>query len=185
MFFLHLPLPIDYRECYVFVWGTAVKSNRQCVCGPIWFQKELGSLSFVRQIWKENVKFVSLNLLRRRVFRIIVRLVILVPLVPLFDTIEESWFSQLEFPFLIGINLDNITKFCLILAQTLLLNLCKHGQWWIVKASLVYDVKSNSCIQGRFLDYFVHTWLYFAKLGLLKLFLELFFFVKPFLFFRG
>ena len=146
MFFLHFPLPIDYRECYVFIWGTSMKSNRQSVCSSIWLQKELGCLSFVRQIWKENVEFVSLNLLWRRIFRIIVRLVILVPLVPLFDTIEESWFSQLEFPFLIWILLNDITKLSLILAQTLLLDLCKHGQRWIVKASLIYDVKSNSCI---------------------------------------
>jgi len=182
MFFLHFPLSVDYRKCYVFVWGTSVKSNSQSICGPILLQKELGSSSFVRQIWEENVEFVSLDLLWRRVFRIIVRLVILVPLVALLDTIEESWFSKLEFPFLILICLDDIAEFCLILAQTLLLNLCKHSQRWIVKASLVYDVESNSGIQGRFLDYFIQTWLYFANFGLLKLFLEFFFFFKPILF---
>lgn len=51
------------------------------------------SLGFVYKVWIENIKFISLYNLRRRVVMIIMSLVIFVPLISSVNTVEIFWLS--------------------------------------------------------------------------------------------
>ena len=64
----HLPLLVDNGEGNILVRYTRTEANRQSVSRSILLQVELGSARLISQIWVENVEFVALNDLRRRVF---------------------------------------------------------------------------------------------------------------------
>jgi hypothetical protein len=67
-----------------------MEPNRHCVRCPVRLEVELGSLCFVSEVRVEDVELIALDHLWRRVLRIVMRLVVLVPLETLFNAIKEA-----------------------------------------------------------------------------------------------
>ena len=86
----HLPLFVHNRKGDVLVRNSSTETNRQRVSRSIWLQKELRCSCLVSQVWEEDVEFVALDDLRGWIFRVVMRLVVLVPLITLFDWVEEA-----------------------------------------------------------------------------------------------
>ena len=90
----HLPLLVHNGESYVFIGDSGTETNSERVGGAIWLQKELRRASLVSQVRVEDVELVSLHNFRRWILRIIVGLIVLVPLIALLDTVEETRFAH-------------------------------------------------------------------------------------------
>ena len=92
----HLPFPVHDGEGYVLIRRTCLEPNRQSIIRTVLLQVELGGFGLVSQVRVENVELVPLDDLRRRVLRVVVHLVVLVPLVALLYAVEEPWLSANE-----------------------------------------------------------------------------------------
>ena len=91
--FWHLPFPVYDCKRNVFVGGSSVEPDGESVWCRVRLQVKLWRSCLVRQVRVENVEFVSLDDLGRRILWVIVSLVIFVPLKALLHTIEKPWFS--------------------------------------------------------------------------------------------
>jgi len=161
----HFPLFVDDRESDVFVRNPSAETNRQGVVCTVGLQVELGCLRLVSQLRVENVEFVPLNNLWRRILRVKVRLIVLIPFVTLFDTVEESWlphheklFLTLNKDFFIGafgiFSVDHIGEFLLIGIHALLLGVLEHLNRGVIESIVVYDVESDAGVQCCLLNLF-------------------------------
>jgi hypothetical protein len=83
--FLDLPLSVDDSEGDVFIRGASMEPDSHGIGGSVRLEEELGSCCFVEQFGIEDVEFVALDDLWRRVFTVVVSLVVFVPLVALLD----------------------------------------------------------------------------------------------------
>ena len=91
--FLDLPLSVDDSEGDVFIRGASMEPDSHGIGGSVRLEEELGSCCFVEQFGVEDVEFVALDDLWRRVFTVVVSLVVFVPLVALLDWVEETGFA--------------------------------------------------------------------------------------------
>ena len=85
----HLPLLVHNSEGDIFVGDPGAEANGQGVGRAILFEVELRCASLVREVRVEDVEFVALDNLGRRILRIVMSLIVLVPFVALLDAIEE------------------------------------------------------------------------------------------------
>jgi len=90
----HFPLLVDDSERDVFVGNSSAEANRQRVCCAILLEIKLWGARLIRQIWVEDVELVALDNFGRRILRIVVRLVVLVPFVTLLHAVEEAWLTH-------------------------------------------------------------------------------------------
>lgn len=90
--FNHVPVLVDYFERDVFVGMTSREADNYVLekaVGGV-FEVELGSLVLVAQLGIENIEFVSLHHLGRRVVLVEVGLVVFVPLNALAQDVVEQ-----------------------------------------------------------------------------------------------
>lgn len=91
------------------------------------------------------------------------RLVVLIPLVTLFDTVEETWlphdkqlFLTLNEHVLVGslgvFSVNKVCKFLLIRIHTLFLRVLEHLHRCIVEAIVIHNIKSNARVKSRLFD---------------------------------
>ena len=157
----HFPLSIDDCKRDVLVRGASMEADRESVIGAVRLEVELWRLRLVCQVRVEDVELVALDDLGRRVLRVVVHLVVLVPFVTLLDAVEEAWFATdeellrgLTFElFLREIGLlrtrcdDKISELLFVCIQALLLSVLVHRERRIVKSHLVNDVEPNLSVQ--------------------------------------
>ena len=111
--FLDLPLPINYRKRYVFIRSARMEPYSHSVSSTVRLQEELGRSSLVKQLWVKDVEFIPLYNLWRRILAIVMRLVVLIPFIPLFDRVEEPRFAPYLFRDLISpIFTEEFALFC-------------------------------------------------------------------------
>lgn len=169
--FLDLPLSVYDCEGDVFVRSTCMEAYSIGVLSTVWFNKELRSHCFIKQIRVENVELVALNNFRWRIFTIVMCLVVLIPFISLLHRVEESGFTPLllsrevvvvshlsigclsrEKLFLLTQN--DIRKLLLICSEPFVLCILEHLERGIIKAKVIDDVKADSCIKSCLLDLF-------------------------------
>ena len=92
----HLPLSVYNCECDILIRCSSIEPNCQRIIGAVLFKVELWSICLVSQVWIEDVELVALDHFRRWILRVVVHLVVLVPLVALFDTVKEAWLATDE-----------------------------------------------------------------------------------------
>ena len=92
----HFPLSIDDCERDILVRGASMEADRESVIGAVRLEVELWRLRLVCQVRVEDVELVALDDLGRRVLRVVVHLVVLVPFVALLDTVKEAWLTTNE-----------------------------------------------------------------------------------------
>lgn len=86
--FAHFPLPVNNIERNVLVWSACFKSYDECVLTfATRFQVKLWRFRFVKQFWVEDVELVALHNFRRRIIRVVVHLIVLIPFVALLYTV--------------------------------------------------------------------------------------------------
>lgn len=95
-----LPFTVNDLERDVLIrWpGVKTQDTKVLVVGAR-FQEVLRRGALVDQVWVENIKLVSLDDFGRRVVKVVVRLVVLVPLEACVDTVKEA---RLAWPVLIS-----------------------------------------------------------------------------------
>ncbi len=86
----HLPLFIDDLEGDVLVGWPCTKTDDERVGGVRTLQVVLRRFGLVEEVRVEDVKFVALDCLWRRVVEVIVGLVVLVPLITGLNSVEEA-----------------------------------------------------------------------------------------------
>ena len=85
------PKILDFYILY-FIGSSSLKSNQNAIWIFGVLQMINRRLSFVNNIWKENIKSISLHRQWRGIIFIIMRLVISIPFVTLNSSIYEKWF---------------------------------------------------------------------------------------------
>jgi len=164
----HLPLLVYDSEGDVLVWDARAEPDRQRVSRAIRLEVELRCARFIGQIRVENVEFVTLNDLGRRVLGVVVRLVVLIPLVALLDTVEEARFPHdeellLRFKHHLAVGAfgvfgrNQVGKLLLVCIHTLLLGFLEHLHARIVEAIVVHDIKPDACVQSSLFDLLCET----------------------------
>ena len=96
MAFRHFPLTIHDSECNVLVWSSSMETNCKSIVSAVLFKVELWSFRLISQIRVEDVEFVTLDHLGRRILRVVMHLVVFVPLVTLLDAVEEAGLTTHE-----------------------------------------------------------------------------------------
>lgn len=164
----HLPLLVHNGECEVLVGHPCVEANCQSVSRTVRLQVKLRCLSPISQFGVEDVELVALDDLGRRVLAVVVRLVVLVPLVALLNTVEEAGLAHheellfaLQHQVLIGassvLRSHKVSKLLLISIHALLLGLLEHLDRRVVEAIVVDDVEPNTRVECCLLDFLRQT----------------------------
>ena len=91
--FAHFPLPVDNLERNVLVGSACFKSYDQRIFTfATRLKVKLRRFRFVKQFWVEDVELVALHNFRRRIIRVVVHLIVLVPFVALLYTVVITGF---------------------------------------------------------------------------------------------
>ena len=164
----HFPLLVDNGECDVFIGDACAKTNSQSVGGRVWLQIELWSFSLIGKVRIEDVELVTLHNLGRWIFRVVMRLIVLVPLIALLDTVEKSRLPHdkqllltLDEHVLVGslcvFSVNKVSKLLLIRIHALFLCVLEHLHRSIVEAIVIHNIESNSCVKSRLFDFLGQT----------------------------
>ena len=167
----HLPLFVDDGEGDVFVGDPRTEANRQGIVRAVRLEVELWRSCLVCEFGVENVELVALDDFGRRVLRVVVRLVVLVPLVALLYGIEEARLAhhedhllRLEHHLAVCpprvLSCHHLCELLLVRVHPLFLRVLEHLHGRVVKPVVVHDVEADPCVKRRFGDFLSQTQLH-------------------------
>ena len=151
MFFTHVPFFVDNLKREIRIWRPRFESDDNRIDLAIDILKvELGSLHLVFQFRVENVEFVALDNLWRRVVCVVVSLVVLVPFEALLNSVVILRLLQPRFRRRIE---WRISKLLFVLTESLLLQmvvqLLSHLTFVDVSQSAVFCLETNVFVDIR------------------------------------
>lgn len=89
------PFSVYNLKGNVLIRRSSMKSqNSKVLIVWAWLKEVLRSRAFINEIWIKNVEFVTLDNFRRRIVKVIMSLVVLVPLKACMHSVEEAWLSR-------------------------------------------------------------------------------------------
>lgn len=161
----HFPLFVYDSKRDVFVGNPGIEAYRQGVRRTIRLQVELRCLGPIGQVRVENVELVTLDDLRGWILTVVMSLIVLVPLIPLLDTVEEARFPHHEELLLTLqghvlvrpsriLRRHKVCELLLVSVHSLLLGVLEHLDRRIVEAIVVHDVESYPRVESSFLYFF-------------------------------